>query len=81
MKKGRSLKQTLIMFKNQILVRLGYVLINKQGNLVMQYNGQQLRSNHNRKRLYSLDDLHWKVLCHSWNMDDEVILSFMKKGR
>ena len=80
--KKRSVSETLTMLKNQILVRLGFILTNKYGNLVMQYNGEQLRSNPKRKRLYSLDDSSWSIHSHSWFMSDDTILTFLnKRGR
>lgn len=79
--KKRSVSETLTMLKNQILVRLGFILTNKYGNLVMQYRGEQLRSNPKRKRLYSLDDKDWSIHSHSWFMSDDTILKFLKKGR
>jgi len=81
MKTKRNLRQTLTMIKNQILVHLGFVLINKHGYMVMQYAGEQLRTNMNRRRYYSLDDKGWCILEHSWFMSDDVIMKFMKKGR
>ena len=79
--KTRTLSETLTMLKNQILVRLGFVLINKQGFMVMNHSGIQLRSNPRRTRRYSLDNDTWQLLCHSWFMSDEVVLKFLKKGR
>jgi len=81
MKTKRNLKQTLTMIKNQILIHLGFVLISKQGFMVMNHSGVQLRSNHRRTRRYKLDDETWSVCCHSWNMSEDVILKFLKKGR
>ena len=80
--KKRSVSETLTMLKNQMLVRLGFILTNKYGNLVMRYNGEQLRSNPKRKRLYSLDDSSWSIHSHSWFMSDDTILTFLnKRGR
>lgn len=78
--KQRDLISTIRMYKNQILVRLGFILENQYGNLVMQYNGVQLRSNPKRRRLYSLDDRYWKIHSHSWFMSDDTILTFMNRG-
>lgn len=80
--KTRTLRETLTMLKNQTLVRLGFILTNKYGNLVMRYNGKQLRSNPKRKRLYSLDDFSWSIHSHSWFMSDDTILTFLnRRGR
>ena len=81
MKKERTLKQYYTMIKNQILIKLGFVLISREGFMVMNHSGIQLRSNPRRTRRYSLDDDTWKVLCHSLFMSDEVVLKFLKKGR
>ena len=78
--KQRDLISTIRMYKNQILVRLGFILENQYGNLVMHYNGVQLRSNPKRRRLYSLDNTNWKVHSHSWFMSDDTILTFMNRG-
>ena len=79
--KKRNFKETLTMLKNQILVRLGFVLVSREGFMVMNHSGVQLRSNPRRTRRYKLDDDTWSVLCHSWFMSDEVVLKFLKKGR
>ena len=80
-KKQRTFKETLTMWKNQILIKLGFILINKHNYMVMSYAGVQLRTNKNRTRVYSLDDAGWRVVGHSWKMDDEIMLKFLKKDR
>ena len=79
--KKRTLTETLTMVKNQILIRLGFILINKHNYMVMSHAGVQLRTNHKRTRIYSLDDKGWRVLSHSWNMSDDIMLKFLKGGR
>lgn len=52
---------TLTQIKNKLLLRLGFTLVNIQGNTVKLVKGKQVRSN-GRRREYSMDDKYWRIL-------------------
>ena len=57
----------LRILKNKLLLRLGFMLVNKHGYTVHldKYNRyRQIRSNYNRKTDYSMDDPSWKIISH-----------------
>lgn len=52
---------TLIQFKNKLLLKLGFTLVNPYGHTVRLVNGEQVWSNPKRVKPYSLDDPSWRI--------------------
>lgn len=58
-----EVKRLLRIFKNKLLLRLGFVMANKQGFTVYLKDGIQVCSNARRRgKPYSMDDKGWTTL-------------------
>ena len=58
-----EVKRLLRMLKNKMLLRLGFVMVNKHGCTVYLKDGKQVINNRRRRgKPYSMDDKGWTTL-------------------
>ena len=51
----------LTQFKNKLLLKLGFTLVNPYGHTVRLVSGKQVWTNPKRTKPYSLDDPSWRI--------------------